>query len=229
MSDCDRTEISCRTPLSQYATRAESNQGAPVTGYIPPHRPARMESTFVILFSIASLVAIAVRRAKVPYTIALVVVGLFVSALHVMDAPHLTKELLFALFLPGLVFEAAYNIHVTELRATWRTITALAVPGVIAAIAVTAAVIVVAFRLLGLEPGLTWQYAMVFAALVAATDPIAVVSLFRQLGFPLVSRRSSKPKACSTMGRRSSCSRSCSRTSAGRSRASARCHFASSR
>jgi CPA1 family monovalent cation:H+ antiporter len=152
--------------------------------YIPCTHPVRMESTFVILFSIASLVAIAVRRARVPYTIALVVVGLAVSALHVVEAPHLTRELLFALFLPGLVFEAAYNIHVTELRTNWRTITALAVPGVIVAIALTTVVVIGVFRLLDLEPGLTWRYAMVFAALVAATDPIAVVSLFRQLGMP---------------------------------------------
>ncbi len=143
-----------------------------------------MESTFVILFSIASLVAIAVRRTRVPYTVALVVVGLIVSALHVVEAPHLTKELLFALFLPGLVFEAAYNIHISELRASWKTIGTLAVPGVIAAIALTGAIITGVFHVLHLAPDLSWRYTMVFAALVAATDPIAVVSLFRRLGVP---------------------------------------------
>src|SRR5881628_773354 len=98
-----------------------------------------MESTFVILFAIASLVAIAVRRTAVPYTVALVVVGLIVGGLDLVEPPRLTKELLFALFLPGLVFEAAFNIHVRELRASWKTITGLAVPGVIVAIAITAA------------------------------------------------------------------------------------------
>ncbi len=143
-----------------------------------------MESTFVILFSIASAVAIAVRRTRVPYTVALVVVGLIVGALHVVEPPHLTKDLLFSLFLPGLVFEAAYNIHINELRASWRTIATLAVPGVIAAIALTTLMIVGLFRLFGIEPDLTWRYAMVFATLVAATDPIAVVALFRKLGVP---------------------------------------------
>src|SRR4051794_16577494 len=143
-----------------------------------------MEITFVILFSIASLVAIAVRRTRVPYTVALVVVGLIVASLRIVEPPHLTKELLFALFLPGLVFEAAYNIHVRELRASWKTITGLAVPGVIAAIALTAAIMTMVFRLVGLEPELTPQSMVVFAALVAATDPIAVVSLFRKLGVP---------------------------------------------
>jgi CPA1 family monovalent cation:H+ antiporter len=141
-----------------------------------------MESTFIILFSIASLVAIAVRRTTVPYTVALVVVALVAGAFHWVDAPHLTKELLFALFLPGLVFEAAYNIHVRELRESWRSIAILAVVGVVVAIIVTAGIMIGGFKILGIATGLDWKYGLVFAALVAATDPIAVVGLFRRLG-----------------------------------------------
>ncbi|MBA3672685.1 MAG: cation:proton antiporter [Gemmatimonadaceae bacterium] len=143
-----------------------------------------MESTFVILFAIASLVAIMARRARVPYTVALVVVGLIVGAFHVVEAPRLTKELLFAVFLPGLVFEAAYNIHVSELRATWRTIATLAVPGVVLAIGLTAALATAAFGLVSPALAFTWRDALVLAALLAATDPIAVVSLFRDMGMP---------------------------------------------
>ncbi|MEO6878902.1 MAG: sodium:proton antiporter [Gemmatimonadaceae bacterium] len=143
-----------------------------------------MEMTFVILFSIASIVGILVRRTGIPYTIALVLVGLGVGALHVVEPPRLTKELLFALFLPGLVFEAAYNIHVTELRASWRTIAVLAVPGVVLAILLTAGIMLAALHAFGLALTVDWRFALVFAALVAATDPIAVVSLFRKLGVP---------------------------------------------
>lgn len=143
-----------------------------------------MVSTFVILFSIASLVAIVARRAKLPYTIALVIVGVAVGAFHVLDTPHLTKELLFSLFLPGLVFEAAYNIHAHELGRKWRTIAALAGPGVILAIVLTTVILTSLLRLFGLHPHLPWQEVMVFAALVAATDPIAVVGVFRQIGVP---------------------------------------------
>lgn len=143
-----------------------------------------MESTFIILFAIASLVALAVRRTPIPYTVALVVVGLAAGQLGVISAPRLTKELLFALFLPGLVFEAAYNIHVQELRSSWRTIAVLAVPGVIASIALVGAALLAAFRLAGGPVLPDWRTCVVFAALVAATDPIAVVALFRQLGVP---------------------------------------------
>src|SRR6185503_13230323 len=107
-----------------------------------------MESTFIILFSIASLVAFAVRRTPIPYTVALVVVGLVAGQLELVSPPALTKELLFALFLHGLVFEAAYNIHVTELRSSWKTIAALAIPGVLISIGLVAAAMLIGFRLI---------------------------------------------------------------------------------
>ncbi|MEP6494996.1 MAG: sodium:proton antiporter [bacterium] len=143
-----------------------------------------MEHTFVVLFSIATVVAIAVSRTRVPYTVALVVVGLIVGSLNIVDPPKLTKELLFALFLPGLIFEAAYSLHIQELRRGWRTVTALAGPGVIAAIALTGVMTTWALRISGLQTDFTWRDGFVFAALVSATDPIAVVSLFRKLGVP---------------------------------------------
>lgn len=141
-----------------------------------------MEHTLIALFSIATVVGIAVSRTRVPYTVALVIVGLIVGALNVLAPPHLTKDLLFAVFLPGLIFEAAYNIHVSELRRTWRTVTILAVPGIVVAILITGAGMAWLVRSYSPSVGVTWQDGLVFAALVSATDPIAVVSLFRRLG-----------------------------------------------
>lgn len=141
-----------------------------------------MEHAFVVLFSIATVVAIAVSRTRVPYTVALVVVGLVVGSLHIVEPPKLTKALLFSLFLPGLIFEAAYNIHADELRRSWRAITVLAGPGLIATILVTGAMVAAAVRALHLQADFSWRDGLVFAALVSATDPIAVVSLFRRLG-----------------------------------------------
>ena len=143
-----------------------------------------MEHTIIALFSIASVVAIAVSRTRVPYTVALVVVGLIVGSFNIVTPPPLTKDLLFAVFLPGLIFEAAYNIHISELRRGWRMVTVLAGPGVILAIVITGMAIAWLVRLFALEPSFTWRDGLVFAALVSATDPIAVVSLFRKLGVP---------------------------------------------
>src|SRR5689334_2744628 len=144
-----------------------------------PARPRRsfMEYTFIALFSIATVVAIAVGRTRVPYTVALVVVGLVVGSFNLVSPPHLTKDLLFAVFLPGLIFEAAYNIHITELRRGWRMVTALAGPGLIIAILVTGFATTWLFQLFGLERSFTRRDGLVFAALLSATDPIAVVSL----------------------------------------------------
>jgi monovalent cation:H+ antiporter, CPA1 family len=140
------------------------------------------EHAFIILFSIASAVGIAVSRTRVPYTVALVVVGVAVGSLHIIEPPRLTKELLFSLFLPGLIFEAAYNIHAAELRRSWRAVATLAGPGVIVAIIVAGFASSWALRVMGLSPDFTWRDGLVFAALVSATDPVAVVSLFRKLG-----------------------------------------------
>ena len=137
---------------------------------------------FIVLFSIASAVAIAVSRTRVPYTVALVVVGLAVGSLHLLEPPRLTKQLLFSIFLPGLIFEAAYNIHADELRRSWRAVSTLAGPGVIVSILIAGFASAWTLGLTGLVPDFTWRDGLVFAALVSATDPVAVVSLFRKLG-----------------------------------------------
>ena len=57
-----------------------------------------------------------------------------------IDPPHLTRELLFFVFLPGLLFEAAYHLEYDEFRRHVLSIGALAVPGVVAAAGLTALV-----------------------------------------------------------------------------------------
>ncbi len=142
------------------------------------------ESILLLLFSVAVAVAIAVRQLHVPYTVALVLTGLALSLLNLFTPPHLTKELLYSVFLPGLLFEAAFHI---EFREFWRNrlaIASLAVPGVAAAVALTTVILTPAVNTLHLEIGFTWQYALVFGSLIAATDPLAVVAVFRSLGAP---------------------------------------------
>lgn len=141
-------------------------------------------AVFVILFSIATAVAIAVRRLRIPYTVALVLVGLLLGALHLIEPPHLTKDLLFSLFLPGLLFEAAFNLDAGEFRRNAIAISSLAVPGVVAAIGLTALIITPVLGALSLDRGFTWEYGLLFGALIAATDPIAVVGLFKRLDAP---------------------------------------------
>ena len=110
--------------------------------------------------------------------------GLALGIVHLFEPPHLTKELLYAVFLPGLLFEAAFHL---EFRDFWRdrwAIAALAVPGVAAAIALTAVFLEPIIKTFELGTSFGWPHAVVFGALIAATDPIAVVGMFKTLGAP---------------------------------------------
>jgi CPA1 family monovalent cation:H+ antiporter len=144
----------------------------------------RPEIALILLFSAATGVAIAARHLKIPYTVALVVAGLGLGATRIIEGVHLTKDLLFSVFLPGLVFEAAYHLELSEFRDNALAILALAVPGVLVAIGATATLLVTSANFGEVASGFGWSHALVFAALIAATDPIAVVALFKNLGAP---------------------------------------------
>jgi len=134
------------------------------------------ETLVIGLLLIVSLVAIAVRRLRVPYTVALVVVGLVLTSQRPLEL-SLTPELVLALLLPPLVFEAAFHINLNDLRRNLRFILLLAVPGVIIATLLVGG-------LLALLTTLPLPLALVFGALISATDPVSVVALFRALGAP---------------------------------------------
>jgi len=147
------------------------------------------EPTIILLFVIASAVAITARRLRMPYTVSLVIVGLVLGALQLIHAPQLTRDLLFMIFLPGLIFEAAFNVHFERLRRDWFAVLGLALPGVVVSIGLTAALLRYAsegmhWLLAAQFPEIGWPLALVFGAAVAATDPIAVVGLFRRLDVP---------------------------------------------
>jgi len=134
------------------------------------------ETHIIELLLIASLVAIVVRRLHIPYTVALVVVGLFLTTQSPLNF-ELTPELILALFVPPLVFEAAFHLNLTELRRNLTSILLMAVPGVLLTTLIVGGIV-------SFGTGLALPIALVFGSLVAATDPVAVVSLFRLLGVP---------------------------------------------
>lgn len=132
--------------------------------------------TLLVLLLIVFAVTVFAQRVRLPYTIALVVTGLLGFQPGFRNI-HLTPDLILTVFLPVLLFEGAYNVSA---RSLWRNIVPvvlLAVPGVIFSMLATAA-------LLHFILGLAWSSALLFGALIASTDPIAVISLFRELGVP---------------------------------------------
>ena len=142
------------------------------------------EVVILILFLIASLSAIVARKIHLPFTVALVAVGIVLGNMGLLHPPKLTKEVLFAFFLPGLIFEAAIHLDSRAmLRDIW-SITALVVPGVVVSMLVSAAMLVYIGQVFPQIPSVNWPIALLFGAAVAATDPVAVVSILREFGAP---------------------------------------------
>ncbi len=142
------------------------------------------ETVFLVLFAIASGVAVAAHRLKIPYTVSLVVTGLVLGLIHVIEPPHLTRHLLYAFILPGLLFEASFHIDLGDFWKNRLAIPMLAVPGVLASILLTAGILLSLAHALDSLRGFTLAQGLVFGAVIAATDPIAVVALFRTIGAP---------------------------------------------
>lgn len=134
------------------------------------------ETLVIELLLVVAIVAVAVRRLPVPYTVALVVVGLLITVGRPV-AIDLTPELILALFVPPLLFEAAFHLEFARLRATLVPILVLAIPGVLLTTAIVGGIV-------SWGVGIPLASALVFGALIAATDPVAVVALFRTLGAP---------------------------------------------
>jgi len=143
------------------------------------------EEIIIGLLLVASLVAILVQQFRLPYTVGLVGIGLLFAALfEPLDNP-ISSEIILSLLVPPLVFEAAFHLRLEDLRRDLGFILLLAVPGVILTTFVVGGIISFAstipiFKIGEIEP----KIAMVFGALIAATDPVAVVALFRRLGAP---------------------------------------------
>jgi len=144
------------------------------------------EELIIGLLLIASLVAIATRRFRLPYTVGLVLIGLsmpwLVRIFRLTDIlgsfdPAQSSEIILYLLVPPLVFEAAFHIRLDDLRRDFWLILLLAVPGVVVTMLMVGGIV-------HYGTGMLIQTAMVFGALIAATDPVAVVALFRRLGVP---------------------------------------------
>ncbi|WP_313949312.1 sodium:proton antiporter [Leptolyngbya sp. FACHB-261] len=127
-----------------------------------------------VSLSVATLPQIVSWFRKIPYTLLLVIVGLGLAFLNVRLV-NLSPELILSIFLPPLVFEAAWNLQWARLKQDLIPICLFAIVGVLVSIVGIA---------LGLNQiaGLSLPTALLIGASVSATDPVSVVALFRELG-----------------------------------------------
>jgi CPA1 family monovalent cation:H+ antiporter len=135
-----------------------------------------IEEIVIGLLLIAALVGIVTKRFRLPYTVGLILMGLVV-ALRGQEKINVNPDIFLALLVPPLIFEAAFHLNARSLRRDLAPILALAIPGVLITTFLVGGVI-------AWGAGFPFSLALVFGSLVAATDPVAVVALFRSLGVP---------------------------------------------
>jgi CPA1 family monovalent cation:H+ antiporter len=145
-----------------------------------------VEIILIILLFLAALVGIVIKRLHMPYTVGLVIVGLALAFFAPLDLlgigleelrSFLSAELILSIFVPPLVFEAAFHINFKELTKNLKIILVLAIPGLILTMFLVG-------WMVSRTVGIALTDALLFGALIAATDPVAVVALFRTLGVP---------------------------------------------
>ncbi|WP_414585767.1 Na+/H+ antiporter [Scytonema sp. PCC 10023] len=127
-----------------------------------------------VSLSVATLPQIFSWFRQIPYTLLLVIVGLGLAFVDVRLV-NLSPELILSIFLPPLLFEAAWNLKWPGLKRDLVPICLYAVLGVVISILGIA---------LGLNQltGMSLTTAMLVGASLSATDPVSVTALFRELG-----------------------------------------------
>ncbi|MEJ2671793.1 MAG: cation:proton antiporter [Deltaproteobacteria bacterium] len=145
------------------------------------HYLVKIEAAILLLLLIASLGAVFFKRLKLPFTVGLVMVGLGLGLLEPWIMPFqqlvVSHDLIIFLFVPPLVFASASNLNSRLFFRNLTPILILAGPGLVVSM------LLVGVWLAWLTP-LSIGPALLFGALISATDPVAVVALFEKLGVP---------------------------------------------
>lgn len=153
-----------------------------------------MSTMLEIMLSIVTLALLSTgtffvaRKIRLPYTVCLVVVGLLLipvsklSFFSYLTSFQLTPDLLFFIFLPALIFESAYNINIKKMIESVRSISLLSVVSLLISALLIAFGLTAILSLIGYP--IPFEVALLFGALISATDPVAVLALFKEYGAP---------------------------------------------
>lgn len=138
----------------------------------------------LLLLLVACLGAVTLKRLNFPYTIGLVIIGLTLGLLtqtgfpfESLNALTLSPDLILYIFVPPLIFESALNLDNRVLLRTLTPALMLAGPGLLLS------ALIIGGTLSWLTP-LSLGGALLFGSLISATDPVAVISLFKEFGVP---------------------------------------------
>lgn len=144
--------------------------------------------SLIFLLMVSTWVFLLSKKINFPYTVLLVIVWLLLVPLShtelfdFINHFKLTPDILFFVFLPVLLFESAYNINYREILKNWKIITSLAVFGLIISSFIIAIWLFYLFPLVWFN--IPFIVCLLFWTLISATDPVAVLSIFKSLWAP---------------------------------------------
>lgn len=152
-----------------------------------------MEVTFLsstlslfFLLTVSLFTYILSKKINFPYTVLLLIVGLALIPLSnvfpFINDFDLTPDILFYVFLPILIFESAYNMNYRQVIKNWKSISTLAIIWLVISAVLIAAAMYFVFPLLGFQ--IPFLVCLLFWSLISATDPVAVLSIFKSIWAP---------------------------------------------
>ncbi len=144
--------------------------------------------TLFLMLGISSLAIFWAKRLHIPHTVLLVIIGIslgvlsYIPTFQFLGMFQLTPELLFYIFLPTLIFESAYNMNIRRLVDDYAAVLTLSIGSFIVSTTVIATLLHVLLLLVGIDIPIVLT--ILFGALISATDPVAILALFKEYGAP---------------------------------------------
>ncbi len=137
-----------------------------------------MENYSIVLFILTVMIGLSAMadKFKLPYPVLLITAGIAVGFIPSIPNIELNPEIVFLIFLPPLLYDAAFNISFETFKTNINTISTLAITLVFIT---TAGIAVAAHYLI---PGMTWPLSFVLGAILSATDAVAAMSITKGLG-----------------------------------------------
>lgn len=131
-------------------------------------------SLFVAILVVACSVGIALKWIRMPYSIGLVIAGLVIGECSFLPVVRMDPHIVLFVLLPPLLFTAAYNLDLDKLKLVWKPVLLLGTVGVLISTIVIGTMLQYAL-------GLNSLVGLLIGAILATTDPVAVVSIFQKL------------------------------------------------
>ena len=146
---------------------------------------AHLVAGIIVLLLIAAATLAVTEKLRFPFTVALVLVGLVLAELGdsypdtfgAFEELEISSGLILYVFLPTLVFESAFHLDARQLRRDLVPVLVLAVPGLLVSTFIIGG-------LMALVMPIPFVAALLLGAILSATDPVAVISLFKRLCAP---------------------------------------------